>query len=169
MNKAFRIRVLLLTLAVCGVLAAVLFPFFVSLREGGHISCWSNVKYIGTALIMYRQDYDEVLPPMNSPEIFKTALIPYQKFERLFSCPTLKSPYLPLALLSNVPVWRIEDPAQTEFLRDSDFHPSSKPENKMINIGFVDGHAKALPAPPAPIKLLTSPKPPEKPKNVLKK
>ena len=169
MQKAFRLREILLTLIVCGILAAILFPVFSSARQGSYTSCLSNVKQIGVAQNMYQQDYDGVLPPMKTPKILKTALIPYIKSERTFICPTLRSPYLPLALLSNVPVWRIEDPAQTEFLRDSDFHPSSKPENKMINIGFVDGHARPLPAPPAPIKLLTSPKPPEKPKNVLKK
>ena len=163
MKRAFTLLELLLTLLVCLILAAILTPVFSPPREGGGPSCLSNVRQVGRTQAMYTQDYDGVLPPMQTPEILKTALMPYIKYERAFSCRTLRSPYLPLALLSNVPVWRIEYPAQAEFLRDPDYHPTSKPGTRRINIGFVDGHAKLLSAPPPPITLLSSPKPPAKP------
>src|SRR5262249_12776446 len=50
-------------IAIIAILAAILFPVFAQARsKARQASCLSNMKQIGTGLMMYTQDYDEVLP-----------------------------------------------------------------------------------------------------------
>jgi len=54
---------LLVVIAIIAILAAILFPVFAQAREKARQSaCLSNMKQVGTALMMYAQDYDEALP-----------------------------------------------------------------------------------------------------------
>jgi prepilin-type processing-associated H-X9-DG protein len=54
---------LLVVIAIIAILAAILFPVFARAREAARAtSCKSNLKQLSTALIMYTQDYDEVMP-----------------------------------------------------------------------------------------------------------
>ncbi len=63
-NTAFTLIELLVVIAIIAILAAILFPVFASAREKARaITCTSNEKQIGTAFLMYAQDYDETLPP----------------------------------------------------------------------------------------------------------
>lgn len=63
-SKGFTLIELLVVIAIIAILAAILFPVFAQAREKARtISCLSNAKQIGTALMMYHQDYDEILPP----------------------------------------------------------------------------------------------------------
>src|SRR5262249_47051490 len=63
-RHGFTLIELLVVIAIIAILAAILFPVFAQAREKARaISCMSNVKQIGTAAIMYCQDYDEVLVP----------------------------------------------------------------------------------------------------------
>jgi len=51
---------LLVVIAIIAILAAILFPVFAQAREKARqASCLSNLKQMGTATIMYTQDYDE--------------------------------------------------------------------------------------------------------------
>jgi prepilin-type N-terminal cleavage/methylation domain-containing protein/prepilin-type processing-associated H-X9-DG protein len=60
---AFTLIELLVVIAIIAILAAILFPVFAQAREKARaISCMSNTKQMGTALMMYAQDYDEGLP-----------------------------------------------------------------------------------------------------------
>lgn len=62
-TRGFTLIELLVVIAIIAVLAAILFPVFAQAREKARaISCLSNEKQIGTALMLYIQDYDETYP-----------------------------------------------------------------------------------------------------------
>lgn len=62
-KKAFTLIELLVVIAIIAILAAILFPVFARARENARrISCLSNIKNMGLAVMMYVQDYDERLP-----------------------------------------------------------------------------------------------------------
>ncbi len=62
-RRAFTLIELLVVIAIISILAAILFPVFAQAREKARaISCLSNEKQIGTALMLYIQDYDEKYP-----------------------------------------------------------------------------------------------------------
>jgi prepilin-type N-terminal cleavage/methylation domain-containing protein/prepilin-type processing-associated H-X9-DG protein len=65
-NKGFTLIELLVVIAIIAILAAILFPVFAQAREKARqTACMSNEKQMGTALQMYGQDYDEILPTWN--------------------------------------------------------------------------------------------------------
>jgi len=62
----FTLIELLVVIAIIAILAAILFPVFAQAREKARaISCTSNEKQIGLAIMQYVQDYDETLPYAN--------------------------------------------------------------------------------------------------------
>lgn len=62
-KKGFTLIELLVVIAIIAILAAILFPVFAQAREKARqISCLSNTKQVGMALLQYMQDYDETLP-----------------------------------------------------------------------------------------------------------
>ena len=61
LSRAFTLIELLVVIAIIAILAAILFPVFAQAREAARAtSCRANLKQIGTALGMYRNDYDEI-------------------------------------------------------------------------------------------------------------
>jgi len=62
-RDAFTLIEILVVIAIIAILAAILFPVFAQAREKARTaSCLSNIKQIGLAIAMYRQDYDQVNP-----------------------------------------------------------------------------------------------------------
>ena len=61
---AFTLIELLVVIAIIAILAAILFPVFAQAREKARsAACMSNLKQLGTAAVMYQQDYDGVFVP----------------------------------------------------------------------------------------------------------
>ncbi|HEU4753407.1 MAG TPA: prepilin-type N-terminal cleavage/methylation domain-containing protein [Armatimonadota bacterium] len=62
-RRGFTLIELLVVIAIIAILAAILFPVFAQAREKARqISCASNMRNLGTAVMLYAQDYDEQLP-----------------------------------------------------------------------------------------------------------
>lgn len=61
--SGFTLIELLVVIAIIAILAAILFPVFAQARDKARQSvCSSNLKQLGTAIMMYAQDYDETYP-----------------------------------------------------------------------------------------------------------
>ena len=101
-SSGFTLIELLVVIAIIAILAAILFPVFAKAREQARkTACLSNEKQIGTGLMMYAQDYDELLPERygntdpaagdlenNCIRSWKNMLAPYIKNTQVYKCPS---------------------------------------------------------------------------------
>jgi len=69
-RRAFTLIELLVVIAIIAILAAILFPVFAQAREMARkTSCLSNFKQANLGVLMYVQDYDETIPPVDTGSI----------------------------------------------------------------------------------------------------
>jgi len=96
-HAGFTLIELLVVIAIIAVLAAILFPVFARAREKAkQTSCLSNLKQLGTAAIMYAQDYDEMYlthchrPDLSGPVLayWFEMIQPYVASHQVLVCPT---------------------------------------------------------------------------------
>jgi prepilin-type processing-associated H-X9-DG protein len=105
-----------LLLATVGV--AVLVPWRVTAQDakvGGDPAAADRessrrLKHLGRALLMYAQDWDLCLPPMQSPEALIKRLLPYAKDPGKFFDPHAGQPYVPNPAVSERRVAILFDP-----------------------------------------------------------
>jgi prepilin-type N-terminal cleavage/methylation domain-containing protein/prepilin-type processing-associated H-X9-DG protein len=97
-RRGFTLIELLVVIAIIAILAAILFPVFAQAREKARqATCLSNLKQIGTGLIMYVQDFDEAVPAGTTANLttgfsagmgWAGQVVPYVKNDGVYVCPS---------------------------------------------------------------------------------
>ena len=126
-HQAFTLIELLVVIAIIAILAAILFPVFAQAKAAAKTSvCLSNMKQLGLAVLMYDNDFDDVVPEsvdqdanMSSTPysylLWTHRVYPYVKNAGIWKCPsnqfgTYCYPYGPGATYSGV-----SDPGLSEY------------------------------------------------------
>jgi prepilin-type N-terminal cleavage/methylation domain-containing protein/prepilin-type processing-associated H-X9-DG protein len=102
-RSGFTLIELLVVIAIIAILAAILFPVFAQAREKARsITCESNEKQLGLAIIQYGQDFDETYPiaqinwdgSWNGNANWAGEILPYVNTIDVYHCPddTLETP-----------------------------------------------------------------------------
>jgi len=103
-RKAFTLIELLVVIAIIAILAAILFPVFMTAKRAGQgNACMANTKRLGLASVMYADDnggflvpvitgeYDKDYPAYPNRRYWSKTLFPYVKSASAYLCPTMAS------------------------------------------------------------------------------
>ncbi len=152
-RRAFTLIELLVVIAIIAILAAILFPVFAQARDAARkTSCLSNQKQVGTGILMYLQDYEEVYPTIDVGA-YLVLIQPYVKNLDVWRCPSGSGNYtvgnraitgasgswgvVRTGMVANADVFGgwggtpgrssvvVDSPATTVLLVDADYNPST--------------------------------------------
>ena len=110
-TRGFTLIELLVVIAIIAILAGLLFPVFArAKRSAKQTTCLSNLHQIGSAIVLYENDYDDIFPyavdpsdkyasdiwsqtpawqaQINKMPLMSDALQPYVKSHEVFHCPS---------------------------------------------------------------------------------
>jgi len=136
-RRGFTLIELLVVIAIIAILAAILFPVFARAREKARqSSCLSNEKQIAIAILMYAQDYDEMLPKYRQDSaspgcqyLWAMVIQPYVKNTQLGVCPSAPagalgygcnlSHTMPCRSGAGFPLAKVPRPAQAALVADA--------------------------------------------------
>ena len=162
MRRGFTLIELLVVIAIIAILAAILFPVFSRARaKARQTQCLSNLRQLGTAIMMYCQDWDETTPLMYystgaGKYRWHQIIQPYVRNTEIYRClegPNYVDPYSGLYMSYGmnttndgyacfwygVPLARIEDPSGTIYIGDSSggryyiYWSSSEPHERYLD------------------------------------
>ncbi len=98
-----------------------------------------NLRQLGAAILLYAQDGDKTLPPLDDLAATRKALLPYAGMKDVFTHPATRQPYQPNPSLSGKKLAAIANPAATVIFYEA------QPTDDQRAILFLDGHAERLP------------------------
>src|SRR5438876_5300704 len=123
-KKAFTLIELLVVIAIIAILAAILFPVFAQAREKARqATCASNLKQIGTAFMLYTQDYDETFPPTDYDDAVLGRI----------TWPTLVNPYVRATIQKQVGQLEDKNQVTSVFFCPSVGSPVADPQWETLN------------------------------------
>jgi prepilin-type N-terminal cleavage/methylation domain-containing protein/prepilin-type processing-associated H-X9-DG protein len=114
MKNGFTLIELLVVIAIISLLAGIIFPVFAQAKEKAKTAtCLSNTKQVGTAILLYMQDYDEKYPTIDSYPNGNHGGATYAK--DIFLYTQIISPYVKSYQLKcpHIPVYQNVDPKFT--------------------------------------------------------
>jgi prepilin-type N-terminal cleavage/methylation domain-containing protein/prepilin-type processing-associated H-X9-DG protein len=164
-SAGFTLIELLVVIAIIAILAAILFPVFAQARDKARqTACLSNQKQVGTAIMMYTQDYDEMYPTSDAGA-YLVLIQPYVKNLDVWQCPSGSGNYnvsnrsvtgqstawgvVKTGMVANSDVfggWNaqparssviVSEPAKVVMLIDADYNPST--QNGQIAVTTATG------------------------------
>ena len=103
-SLGFTILEILVTIGIIIILAGIVFPIYLQIRENARqTTCLSNLRQLGSASLLYAQDFGEHFPPYinlrvipppvpydlgaPAPELLYSSLTPYVKDKSVWFCP----------------------------------------------------------------------------------
>jgi prepilin-type N-terminal cleavage/methylation domain-containing protein/prepilin-type processing-associated H-X9-DG protein len=157
--SGFTLVELLVTIAVLGMLMALLFAVFPKVREMARsTTCLSNQRQIAMAILMYVSDSQETFPP-NDNDPWPGKVTQYGAEPKVFDCPSetglgtmTQSDYAMNAAVAGKRMAEIDEPARTVLTVDArpgtDFFTdraeyAGRHLNR-CNVSYADGHSGSL-------------------------
>lgn len=105
---------------LAGLGAVLLLASALAQHQKTDVVCLNYSESLAAGILMYTQDYDEMLPPMRSSSRFESVVSPYLKSRAYFVCPATNKRYAPTASMSEKSLASFT--LETVLLQDSQAH-----------------------------------------------